>query len=1387
MYAQPQYKPYPEIAKKFPAPEAVLNNSAQGKDFWLSIPMNDSPVQPLNALEIYVTSSSNTFVYLEVPGLGFARRKPLKALDVVTFSTRDGSVSTAWEVNSSEIPDNIAIHVFADVPISVYVLNAKPVTSEGYLALPVSVWGTEYIHCSYYDFNEGRPWASGFTVIASEDNTEITINLRGRGANIARTAGGARLGSTLKATLMRGQVYNVKGDATSRGSFDMSGTKITSNKPVGLISYHQRTMLPANNTNGRDHIVEMFPPVQAWGKKYNTVEYSRDNKGDFFRIIASQNNTRWKMKYYDKQTKVLIGQREGILQAGQFYEEINNWGGSGAVESIRGTSVWEADKPVLLLQYSYSANWDNGSEFDPFYIVVTPQEQYISATVFQTPANSAFVTNWFNIIAVGDSNDLEGTKLKSIELDGKPVWITRPQLLSNRMPNTNLYWINVKVAPGPHRVKSQTVFGGYIYGFSDFDSYGWPAAMAVRKLDQIDTLPPVLTFTEDCGDFSYTATEVRNFGPPPDTAQVDQGISFIEMIDSVSTNYELEFVTADRIVVDPKVTEFKFKLNVKDKTKDAFAIFVVMDRAGNYTIDSVRYTVNRLTLDPDPVNFGKVRVNRTKQVKVKLTNTSKVVLELKELKVAVGKHFAIVGGDTSNMQPGEVRELVLSYTPDKESPDDRTFDTDSLIARTQCARFSWLLKGLGVRPCVDVEPLWDAGRVTVNNTLCKNQSSAGLRIANKGTDTLLVTGITGVKPPFSVANPTPAFPFAIPPKGSVFFNAVCFTPTQVGADSITVVFETDSEGADCSPNSLWKGVGITPGLNITDQDWGRRRVRTLQRKEVYVTNTGSAPANVTKIDLAQPQDANFRIIDIQPPVSAAAPFALRNDGSRITITVEYEPTTEASHQTTITAEANNTPSVTGNLKGIGILPKIQATGYEFTTPVLVGSYAAADGEVVIANTSTSADLFIESVDFSAAGPNRTDFEWTNPATLPKNITIPIGGNIKIPVRFRPTAVGRRITAVDIVSDAAPGPNENPRVTTNVDVIGTGIETRFPDLRVTSIDYGAVLLCNQPTSTFTVSNPGTDTLFIGSMKLEGNDPQNFTFTEPAYPVAIPPGGSLTYTVGYQPNDTRTFTARIVVTPTNLRDAGGNIVTGTVQLTGSGFNIPVEFVLDPAEILTRPGVNKTFSIRGNSQNWGGADLRNINFTMKYRTDRMKYVPGSAKAEAGLPGWAIAANESLQGLELSATGNTPATGNVLLTAEFQILLSDTASYPVDLSASVLARTVCVPVTTKSGKVTLEGCFINGRLISFTGKGFALKQITPNPVSQGEIAIDYSIGFNVKTTIEIYNALGERIALALDQHLESGEYRLSVPLDILPNGTYYCRINAGPYTDIKSFNVSK
>lgn len=703
------------------------NLSTQGKEFWLAVPLNDSKAQPLLALEFYVTSKYNTLVTLEVPGTAFISSKKLVANQVAIFSTKNGSASYDFEIVSTQIVDPRGIHIYADRPISVYVMNAKEVSADGYLALPVRTWGTEYIHCAYYDFNEARPWAAGFIVVASEDNTKVTITLKGKGGSVAKTNGGTKIGQTIDTiTLNRGEVYNVKGDATTKGEFDLTGSRITATKPIGLISYHERTMIPSNTqSNGRDYMCEMIPPVSAWGKKYYSIELQRANKGDFYRVVCSEQNTKVTMRHYDKITKELRGKRDVLFsKAGDFFEDYNSWAGVGAVTGFTGTTVWESDKPILVMQYAYSSDWDSGSEFDPFMVVLTPQEQFLSASVFQTPINSSFVNNYYSFIIEGDSTDTEQKKLKSFILDGKNVYVNYTQLLSNQIPGTNLYWGRVGLTQGTHSVKADTRFGGYCYGFGAFNSYGWPATLNTRCLAQMDTLPPVITRTGSCGDYNYHATEIRD-SPSifSDTNQFDQGIMDISLVDSVSTNYTLELITASKIIPLPKVTTFDFKLSVTDKSKDAYAIVEVLDRAGNYVLDTVRYTANQpLTITPKSLALQVDSPDTTLTNTITITNPTKDTVFIESISLGNPKAFTISKGaitSTFALAPDASHTITVDYKSITASSGDESPERDTLnITFTSCAGGKHIpLEGKFVKYAVDVSPSYVSIPVSVLDSI----------------------------------------------------------------------------------------------------------------------------------------------------------------------------------------------------------------------------------------------------------------------------------------------------------------------------------------------------------------------------------------------------------------------------------------------------------------------------------------------------------------------------------------------------------------------------------------------------------------------------------------------------------------------------------------------
>lgn len=1405
--------------------EEMLFNSAQGREFWIAIPPNEYPGYSVNALEIYVTSAKNTTARLELPGGGILN-KQITAFQISTFSSVSNEIGWSLEVWESEMVVEKGIRITADQPLSVYVLNAKPMTSEGYLALPVNALGTEYLHNSFPDFNEVRPWASGFIVVAAHDYTRVRIELRGKGKGMAKTSGGKNIGDVIQVNLMPGEVYYVRGDATTRGRFDLSGTRITSNKPIGVISTHQRTIIPSFDIyDGRDHLAEMMPPVSAWGKKYCTVQYERGSDlGDYFRIVASEDKTTWRVRWYDMVTKDLIGQTGGTLNAGQYAEYLNISVEANVPHdpSIRGTSVWEADKPVLVMQYAYSAQWDGNSIFDPFMILVVPVEQYIPRTVFQTPASKSFQNNYFNIIAIGDTTDPSREILKSVKIDGDAVYTRDPKFLYNQIPGTDLFWAKIKVVPGAHYVEGDTKFGGYIYGFSNFDSYGWPAAMAINKIDETDTVPPTIEKTSICGDFKVLSTEVV-FGAEGDNPrQIDQGISEVDLLPG-SFNYELYF--PNELVPWPALREFRYELHVVDKTKDAYALFYCMDRFGNAKIDSVFYFADKLELTPTELKFGSVKVKTTKELNALLKNVGGDSIIIKSIALSRGEVFKIIEGAAPPefiLQSKNEHKITVAYTPQKEGLTENDRDRDSIIIETECARYAWPIDGRGVLPKIIVED-WNAGAIVVNNQVCFDQQfGRGLEIRSIGTMDVTITDViniadgskdfgvfslTNVK--FDVDGIEKMLPLRLRPNERAYMNTLCFRPTDIDNYEVHARFVCDADVIKDS--SIWRGSGIVPGPRLTSKDWFERRVKTINDSVIVLSNEGNTSTWVTGFSLSDPSNPHFTIVSTTPPVSKATPVQLvpktQQTGTKeIIVNVRFEPQAEFQHNVTVIAEFNDQNiepgSITGELAGFGILPKIEVIGYEYKNPILVGSayddtqnYPAEVTEVTIKSTSETADLYIQEIRQIAKGSNPNDFVWKD--VTPADITIPRGAQITVPVRFLPSGINDRRAIVEVVSDAAPGPNVNPRITTEADLLGYAFETGIEN---DSISYGVVILCDNPVRTFAIRNTSRTTkTTIESVTLTSGDVANFEILS-TFPMVIDPSSSIDVQVRFKPDVVGKYLAYATI---KLEGSNEQYFS---RFDGETYTVPVKLSLQKYESKDNltPGNVKTIRVYAESPDWADAEITSVSFDVVYERRWMKYNNEYQLGELLSGNWSIDIKELYNANEpniartrftLTNQGaNNPIDKRyddkvaVLLEPVFLMLLSDVVEFkPWIENISFDKRDFCVIPSSEPGNIVLNACVINIRVVNQI-EGQYMLSAGPNPVTgSSDAKVNYFVALEDRTTIRIFNSNGELATTLVDQILKPGNYEVKIPIENLSSGVYFVRMNSGPFNEVRSFVVTK
>ncbi|GAB5465760.1 MAG: hypothetical protein Kapaf2KO_11960 [Candidatus Kapaibacteriales bacterium] len=786
LFAQGEITPKAEEVAKAKAQviQAVKNNStAMGRQFVVAFPPNYDPNYTKQALDIYISASEDTEVCISNANFNLKKCLPVEALGVTTFSTTNETSSWSWELWDDEQVKDFGFEISADRPISVYVMISKRYTSEGYMAIPVSSWGKKYIHNNYYHwiFAGSQSFSSGFVIISNSDDTRVTIDYKGRGDGAGQTkTKGMEIGDRDRITLDKHQVYMVLTDSDALNTFDLSGTEITANKDIGVISFHQIVWIP-NSCGAGDNVVSMMPPIEAWGKEYATIELQRGtDKGDYMRVFAAENDTKVTISSFNPATNANINTWVTTLNKGEFwdYNSLDAGGhcGDNNITGIRGVTLVKGDKPVYVQQYAYSAQWDcvSVANFDPFTFPVTAREQYTNQTVFQTPYNNSadneFNNNYFNIVAIGDTADgaRHNRIMNSITIDGTKVTSNDPGFGIRRIPGTDYYYGRVQVERGPHLLKGDedARFGAYIYGFADWDSYAWPAATNYDNLSEVDTLPPVLEIMEDeeeCGVWRILATETRN-GSTGNPIQVDRGFvdppqllvddNFIEPI-LVDMNFRP--TTLEDFPL-PGVYEYYWEFRVDDFNQDARIEGFFVDQAKNpdpyewpnSTDFTLEYFADDLIIDPDGHDFGLIKVGNTSPAQPFVaTVNSPTLREIKSIRLLYNNTFRIVSGDNPlpNLSVKDDQHTIeIAYTPiENFTRTELGFDVDTLIIETACAEFRVPVRGQGVESAVRTTDFIN-NKIAPGETICTDEKVTGnITMFNNGTDVVIIFGISKVE------------------------------------------------------------------------------------------------------------------------------------------------------------------------------------------------------------------------------------------------------------------------------------------------------------------------------------------------------------------------------------------------------------------------------------------------------------------------------------------------------------------------------------------------------------------------------------------------------------------------------------------------------------------
>lgn len=387
----------------------------------------------VGAMSLFISSEVGASVVVEVPGLGSTRFFDVQPHSTITVSIPSFNPRMRYgEVSNS------GIRVTSDNPISVYGQARISNSTDAFLALPVSVLGMDYVAMSFNGISQNYP--AELLVVGVEDNTEVTI------VSPVDTSSGPS-GEPITITLNRMETFVLGANQT----LDLTGTRVQANRPIAVVSGTACANVPVP-VNACDHLVEMMPPTEAWGNSFVTYPLAQRLKGDIVRVLANEDNTR----------VIFNGELVATLAGDDYYEAV-----------VTTSTVIQSSKRILVAQYSVGQQYDDVPS-DPFMMLVPPTEQFLDRYTFST-SPTGFTNHFVNLV-------VRTSALEHLRFDGKAL---SPDLF---MPigSSGYSGAHILIEPGSHTVASSDPFGLYVYGFGDYDSYGFPGGMSLDVLSSGD-------------------------------------------------------------------------------------------------------------------------------------------------------------------------------------------------------------------------------------------------------------------------------------------------------------------------------------------------------------------------------------------------------------------------------------------------------------------------------------------------------------------------------------------------------------------------------------------------------------------------------------------------------------------------------------------------------------------------------------------------------------------------------------------------------------------------------------------------------------------------------------------------------------------------------------
>lgn len=1384
---------------------SLLGSTNAGKEFFFSFPPCYVLSGSENALYVYVSCGVATRVTLEVEGRGFVRTQTSKPNNVIEFKIAPG-VGQPFEKspNSDPPPDQIyfqaAVHVYADYPLVVYGCTRFEFTSDAFLAVPTNGWGQKYIVSSMADMSAMYPGfrlPSETCIIAGYDQTVVNFTMGGGQGTDDLTASGMKTGDRRTMKMNRGDVWAI---STTTNEGDVSGSLVTSNKPIGVCSGNQCANVPTA-TRACDFVAEMELPCETWGKELHVTPIFSRKFNSYVKIFASEDNT----KIYRDGVNFGVIRKGGGDRAGiaYWYDRIDN----GSPRPI----IVSGDKPIGVTLFN-TGQEDDQVPSDPFQMVLTPVEQYQKEIIWNTPGINGgfgFATNYVNLVYALDANGLIPGDLEFAVVNGVRnfTWVkvsTRFGATTggkfSRKINGKDYACKTLVLPGDgcYKLRSKDGFAAYAYGFSNYDSYGTPTSVALANLQKFDTVAPEPTWTIKC-DGSVSDGSVTDL--PNDTSRSNLGMVYLD--EEMTYNYELQVEN----FVPGLVATAKWKANVIDLSQDAMGYVHYIDRAGNDKVIELKYNAPNYNLVEASINFN----DKIGGVAFKPNETGTATVTIKNRSNSTTAHITkleLVKGTSGFSLQIPAPGLPIIILPNAEAtfgvlfraPATGTSFMDSIRIGDDCINFvKTELKAHMGAPVIDVSDI-DFGTNPVNNPKTDKFS-----IRNSGNAPLVVSAYKPNVLPEFAPQQFPATPI-VPPleilPGKSQQYEVIFTAKNPIAYADQIEFISDAATGDniC----LLNGAGTEAEVIVTGFNWDPTRINKphVVTGKITVQNVGNEGLTMKGVygETGDTPDFSYnKNAFIGVSISAKG-----SPGDSKSFDVTFTPTSIGSKKLTVNIEFEGTTgkdSSSAILDGTGILGKLKTSDYNFGTTEVSNVSAPQRRQIEILNerytssdSVTITDLTINGI--GAIAENTTTWGTEgfryNKAALGLPRTLQPDEKLTFEAEFVASKDGINMNNADIttVSDAEANVKSmwtGSGFTKGIDVTGGSATT--------CVGTSAQILC-------VVSNTGSSDATVSGLSITGPNAAAFTFQDPTLA-----NGFVVNATSFQ-NVVINFTPTQATTPYNaVFNVVREGVTKSVDLTGTGQQFTAtaiqQFESRKQDLVGKLDAKSTevgFDVVDHISLMQPLTSSNVtSFKVKLSwnpkmTVRVSKQADAIKATGICAGWTVSGVKTdVDGVaEFTVSGGTSilnGTGE-LATVLFNTYLpenQDGLKNGVNMMCTVEPSNQCAIVTVPDLSLAIEpGCASPIRILNFAEQPTGLSAPNPNPATEAGTDINFSVAFKSDTEISIFNHLGERVMTLFSGAPDGGSYTLRIPTGDLASGAYVVQMVSGDFKATKTLNVS-